>query len=166
MKRQWSFALSVQQQYKKSQHPKITCVLAEESEETTEHHWKVSGDRNSPNCSKLQARLGWNVFLTSLFLLYKEDMKDHRPQWANSVVHRGGVNIGMEVNYGFATEEICNSKIEGNAFPSFREMTTGIKYTSANPCHKELVCYQTNQTSIHLFCMTGNKFIIFTFNFL
>lgn len=84
--------------------------------------------------SKLEARLGWNFFLTSLFPLYEEDMKDHGPQWANGLVHRGGVDIEMELNYWFATEEICNSKIEGNViiFPSFREMSTSIKYTSAN----------------------------------
>jgi len=32
--------------------------LAGESEEKTKHHGKVSGDRNSPNCPKLEARLG------------------------------------------------------------------------------------------------------------
>lgn len=74
----------------------------------------------------------------------------------------------MKVNYWFATDKTCNSKMEWSViiFPSFREMATGIKYASAKSCHKEIVCYQTNQMPIHLFCMIGNKFTISTFNFL
>lgn len=160
MKRQWSLALSLLHQHKKKNH--TTCVLTGESEETTEQHCKISGDKNSPNCYKLEARLGWNLRLTSLLLLHKEHMKDNGPQWANNPVHRR-VNIGMGT-----TEKTCNSKMEGSVitFPSFSDIATGINYPSVNPCHKELVCYLTNQMPIHLLCMIGNKFTIFISNFL
>lgn len=132
--------------------------------------WTPLQSLRSQEFSKLlqtRSKACWNFFLTSLFLLYKEHMKDHGPQWATSLVHRR-VNIRMELNYWFATEKTCNSKMEGNIIilPSFREMAPSITYTPANPCHKELVCYQTNQMPIHLFCMIANKFTIFTSNFL
>lgn len=122
----------------------------------------VSSDRNSLNCSNMEARRGWNFCLTSLQLLYKERMKDHGPHWATNLVHRR-VNTGIG-----PTEKTYNSKMERNLiiYPSFSDMATGIMYPSANPCHKELVCYQTNQTPVHLFCMIGNKVTIFTSNFL